>query len=59
MTPALQQLRCASVPEPLNVFKQSPRDLLFNLVTVSGHDKDSSLCFFERTIRPDVMTSTQ
>uniref|UniRef100_A0A915DJB3 Cleavage/polyadenylation specificity factor A subunit N-terminal domain-containing protein n=1 Tax=Ditylenchus dipsaci TaxID=166011 RepID=A0A915DJB3_9BILA len=33
-------------------------DTVFNLVTASGHGKDASLCFFERTVRPEVTTTS-
>ncbi|MFH4978963.1 hypothetical protein AB6A40_005672 [Gnathostoma spinigerum] len=40
-------------------FQQSIRsDPLFDLVTASGHEKDGSICIFQRSIRPDIITSS-
>lgn len=51
-------LRCCTATDIPHFLRKKSRNLAFNLVTVSGHEKDSSLCFYERTIRPDVMTSS-
>ncbi|CAD5226198.1 unnamed protein product [Bursaphelenchus xylophilus] len=40
-----------------NEFKENPRDFLFDLVTLSGHEQNSSLCFFQRTVRPIIQQS--
>ncbi|CAD5218762.1 unnamed protein product [Bursaphelenchus okinawaensis] len=37
-----------------NEFRENSRDLLFDLVTISGYDHNSALCFFQRSVRPVV-----
>lgn len=51
-------LRAANPANISNEFKEDPKDLYFDLVTLSGHEKDSSMCFFQRSVRPNIISSS-
>ncbi|KAI6233639.1 hypothetical protein M3Y99_00877900 [Aphelenchoides fujianensis] len=51
-------LRSADATNLSAVFRDQKKDVYFDMVSASGHAKDSRLCFFQRTIRPLVHTST-
>ncbi|KAL3099044.1 hypothetical protein niasHS_001032 [Heterodera schachtii] len=51
-------LRTCSASFVSDAFLHRPRDIFFDMMTVSGHGKDSALCFFHSSIRPQVIAST-
>uniref|UniRef100_A0A914IGJ2 Cleavage and polyadenylation specificity factor subunit 1 n=1 Tax=Globodera rostochiensis TaxID=31243 RepID=A0A914IGJ2_GLORO len=51
-------LRTCSASFVSDVFLKRPRDIFFDMMTVSGHGKNSSLCFFHCSIRPQIIAST-
>ncbi|VDN50784.1 unnamed protein product [Dracunculus medinensis] len=50
----------AGCPHGINSYFQqiSRRDPLFDLICACGHSKDASICIFQRSIRPDIITSS-
>ncbi|KAI1726321.1 CPSF A subunit region domain-containing protein [Ditylenchus destructor] len=47
------------VGQSFNPYAKRNTSDVFDFVTASGHGRDASLCFFERTVRPDVMNTSE
>uniref|UniRef100_A0A915LJG3 Cleavage and polyadenylation specificity factor subunit 1 n=1 Tax=Meloidogyne javanica TaxID=6303 RepID=A0A915LJG3_MELJA len=51
-------LRVCNATYISDAFRKNARDVYFDMMTASGHGKDSSLCLYHRSVRPQIITST-